>query len=804
MIFSDQWLRELVDHKLDTQQLIDELTMAGLEVDGSSAVAREFTGIIVGLVEKVEAHPDADKLRICQVSDGKNSYQVVCGAPNVKEGMKVPFAMVGAEIQPAEQKSGGEEKPFKIKKAKLRGAESNGMLCSAEELGLEESSEGLLELAAEATVGEDVRIHLNLDDISIELDLTPNRGDCLGMRGLAREVGVISRQDVSYPKTQTAAQTISDEFPVKITAEAECPRYLGRIIKNINLNSESPLWMQEKLRRSGLRSIDPIVDVTNFVLMELGQPMHAFDFSKLEGHIDVRLAAKNEKLTLLDGKEVELTPDTLVIADAKKAVAMAGIMGGLDTSVTDASSDVFLECAFFSQLAVAGKARSYGMHTDASHRYERGVDYQLQHEAIERGTQLLLDIVGGEAGPIIEATGQLPGANLVRLNFGSIKRFLGVEIDNAEVKDILNRLGFEAESEDSEGIVLRVPSFRFDVAIEADLIEEIARIYGYNNIPQEGGLSKQQLKSRPEADLALSAIKQHLVTLGYQEVVTYSFIDPEIAKISCPGETLIELQNPISAEMSVMRPSILPGLLSCLKYNENRQQDRVRIFESGLVFQSTDGEIKQQRRLAGLISGSKNPINWNNNKEITDFYDVKGDVESLFDMSGEGLSYSFVGTQFGCFHSGQCARIEKGDGKGAELVGHIGALHPAIQRKLGITENTYVFELSLDQLSSRSIPVASKLSKFPEVSRDLAIVIDDHITSAEILDNVRSNSGEYLTDLRIFDVYQGDAVEKGKKSIALGLTWQHPSRTLSDDDINAIISSCVNGLQDNFNANLRN
>ena len=479
-------------------------------------------------------------------------------------------------------------------------------------------------------------------------------------------------------------------------------------------------------------------------------------------------------------------------------------MGGLDTSVTDETTDVFLECAFFSQLAIAGKARGYGMHTDASHRYERGVDYQLQHKAIERGTQLLLDIVGGEAGPITEATGELPEAGQVCLKFSSIKRFLGVEIDGAEVVDILSRLGFEIASQNEADVKVKVPSFRFDVAIEADLIEEIARIYGYNNIPQEGGLNKQHLKSKPESKLALSHIKQHLVSLGYQEVVTYSFIDPETASICCPGEKFIELQNPISAEMSVMRPSILPGLLSCLKYNENRQQDRIRLFESGLVFQSSanngDGDIQQHSCLSGLISGSKDPVNWNNNNKLSDFYDLKGDIESLLDLSRDELSYSFSSAQFSCFHSGQCARIEK-DGI---LLGHIGALHPAIQRKLGITGNTYMFELNLEQLSNRAIPVASKLSKYPEVGRDLAIVIDDHVTSAEILDNVRANAGEFLTNLRIFDVYQGDAVEKGKKSIALGLTWQHPSRTLSDDDINATISSCVNALQDKFNANLRN
>ncbi len=795
MIFSEQWLREWVNPKLETRQLIDELTMAGLEVDGSSAVAHKFSGIVVGLVETVEAHPDADKLHLCNVSNGTDSFQVVCGASNVRTGLKIPFAMLGAEIHKQ-----GEDKPFQIKQAKLRGVESNGMLCSADELGLSDSADGLLELPEDAPVGADIREYLKLDDISIELDLTPNRGDCLGIIGLAREVGVIAREDVSLPTQQEIAASISDEFAVSISAKDECPRYLGRIIRKINLNSKSPLWMQEKLRRSGLRSIDPVVDVTNFVLMELGQPMHAFDLSKLEGGIDVRLANKNEKLTLLDGKEIELTPETLVIADAKKAVAMAGIMGGLDTSVTDQTQDVFLECAFFSPLAIAGKARGYGMHTDASHRYERGVDYQLQRRAIERGTQLLLEIVGGEAGPITEAIGNLPEPVQVGLKYSSINSLLGIEIERAEVLDILRRLGFGIANENGESLTVDVPSFRFDVSIEADLIEELARIYGYNKLPKAGGLSSQLLKSKPETVTGIGSMRQQLVALGYQEVVTYSFIDPAFAATVCPGEEFIRLQNPISAEMSVMRSSILPGLLSTLIYNENRQQERVRLFETGLVFSEKAGETRQIAMISGLISGSRLPINWTNNKEICDFYDVKGDVESLLSLGADLSTYSFSASNHGCFHSGQCARVEKA----GELIGHIGALHPAIQRKLGIAANTLLFELALEPIKPRLLPQAKPLSKFPEVNRDLAIVLDATTSSAAILANMRENAGDYLTNLRIFDVYQGDAVEKGKKSIALGLTWQHPSRTLSDDDINTIISSCVNGLQDKFNANLRN
>ena len=795
MIFSEQWLREWVSPELETQQLIDELTMAGLEVDGSMPVARQCSGIVVGLVESVEPHPDADKLSLCSVSDGEESFQVVCGAPNVRAGIKVPFAKLGAKIIESP-----DAKPFKIKKAKIRGIESNGMLCSSEELGLEESSDGLLELHKSANVGEDIRSSLKLDDTSIELDLTPNRGDCLGMIGLAREVGVIARKDVAPLDFPTPIESISDKFDVRITAKDACPRYLGRVIKNINLNSESPLWMKEKLRRCGLRSIDPVVDVTNYVLMELGQPMHAFDLANLEGHIDVRFAKQNEKLVLLDGKEVELTPDTLLITDAKKAVAMAGIMGGMATAVSDQTQHVFLECAFFAPLAVAGKARAYGMHTDASHRYERGVDYQLQRIAMHRATQLLLDICGGEAGPIIEAIGHLPESNEVSLKYSSISSLLGIQMEQEEVRDILGRLGFGFADDDGEVLTVSVPSYRFDVSIEADLIEELARIYGYNNLPQTGGLGNQSLSSKPESRTELGQIRQQLVALGYQEVVTYSFIEPSLADTLFPDQPGVSLQNPISADMAVMRTSILPGLITTLKYNESRQIERIRIFESGLVFQGSGEEITQTAMLAGLISGKKLPINWNNNKDLSDFYDLKGDIELLLALGLEPDRYTFVAADYACFHSGQCARIES---NGA-IVGHIGALHPAMRRKLGITGNCYMFEVELAPLQERRLPAASALSKFPEVSRDLAILIGRSYASADVLANVRENAGEHLTDLRIFDVYQGDAVAKDKKSIALGLTWQHPSRTLSEDDINTIINKCVNGLQDAFNANLRN
>jgi len=632
MIFSESWLREFVDPGMATAELVETLTMAGLEVDGVTPAASQFSGIVVGRVESAEQHPDADKLSVCRVSDGTTEFQVVCGAPNVRVGLLVPFARVGAVLD-------GGDKPFKIKAAKLRGVESNGMLCSAEELGLAESSDGLLELPETLSLGADIRLALSLDDQLIELDLTPNRGDCLGMIGLAREVGVLARTQVNEIDYPTVKITTERKIPVATAALDECPKYLGRVIENINIATPSPYWLQERLRRSGLRSIDPVVDVTNLMLLELGHPMHAFDADKLHGTVTARLAKEGEKLTLLDDREVVLDSATLLIADDTQGLAMAGIMGGLSSSVTSQTKSIFLECAFFSQLAIAGKARGYGLHTDASHRYERGVDYALQARALERATALLLEIVGGDAGPVSIAIGNLPKTRQVRLKFANVKRLLGVDVPQAESVDILTRLGFVEESSDAEGIVFTVPSFRFDVSIEADLIEEIARVFGYNNLPETPGMTAQRLPRIPERIRPVAALKQRLVAEGYQEAINYSFIDPELVSSVCPESQTVVLKNPISAEMSVMRPSILPGLLSTLSYNLNRQRERVRLFEEGLVFEKVAGEIKQTRCLAGLIYGSADPINWNQPKKLVDFYDIKGIVESLANK-GSMLSLS--------------------------------------------------------------------------------------------------------------------------------------------------------------------
>ena len=792
MIFSESWLREFVDPGMATAELVETLTMAGLEVDGVTPAASKFSGIVVGRVESAEQHPDADKLSVCRVSDGTTEFQVVCGAPNVRAGLLVPFARVGAVLD-------GGDKPFKIKAAKLRGVESNGMLCSAEELGLAESSDGLLELPETLSLGADIRLALSLDDQLIELDLTPNRGDCLGMIGLAREVGVLARTQVNEIDYPTVKITTERKIPVATAAADECPKYLGRVIENINIATPSPYWLQERLRRSGLRSIDPVVDVTNLMLLELGHPMHAFDADKLHGTVTARLAKEGEKLTLLDDREVVLDSATLLIADDTQGLAMAGIMGGLSSSVTSQTKSIFLECAFFSQLAIAGKARGYGLHTDASHRYERGVDYALQARALERATALLLEIVGGDAGPVSIAIGNLPKTRQVRLKFANVKRLLGVDVPQAESVDILTRLGFVEESSDAEGIVFTVPSFRFDVSIEADLIEEIARVFGYNNLPETPGMTAQRLPRIPERIRPVAALKQRLVAEGYQEAINYSFIDPELVSGVCPESQTVVLKNPISAEMSVMRPSILPGLLSTLSYNLNRQRERVRLFEEGLVFEKVAGEIKQTRCLAGLIYGSADPINWNQPKKLVDFYDIKGIVESLADKGQHAEPVEFVKSEHPAMHSGQCAEV-RFYGK---CLGHVGAIHPRLQRQFGFASAVYLFELNTEALVTRQLPAASVLSRYPEVSRDLAIVVGVDTAAGDIAASIRANAGSDLTELTTFDVYDGAGVGKGEKSIAFGLTWQHPSRTLSDEEISAIITNCIKVLESDFKAELR-
>ncbi len=795
MIFSEQWMREWVDIPIDRQALVEQLTMAGLEVDGVEPVAGEFSHIVVAEVLSVEQHPDAEKLRVCQVKNGSAVFQVVCGAANVRTGLKVPFAPVEAVLPGATP-----DQPVHIKKVSLRGVESNGMLCSAAELGLAESSDGLLELAQDAPVGANLREYLQLDDVSITLDLTPNRGDCLGIIGLAREIAVLNRTEVTQPAIATVSAVIADTFPIDIRVPDACPRYLGRIIKGVDIKAKTPLWMQEKLRRSGVRSIDAVVDVTNYVLLELGQPMHAFDLANLDKGIVVRMATAGEKLTLLDGKEMSLQPDTMVIADASKALAIAGVMGGLHSAVSEQTQDVFLECAFFAPMAVAGRARKYGLHTDASHRYERGVDYSIQAVAMERATALLLDIVGGQPSPVLEMTGNLPQPVNVALSYANVSRILGMSIPEAEIKDILTRLGLTIKASDAEGLQVNVPACRFDISIEADLIEELARVYGYNRLPKSRSSARLALRPQPETLTPLGRLKDRLVSLGYQEVITYSFVEPALlAKLKSRPEP-VSVQNPISSDMAVMRTSIWPGLLSAYLHNANRQQSRIRLFETGQIFLRTDATIAQPVTIAGLISGARRPLDWCNDKADVDFYDLKGDVESLLSLGRNSNRVEFVVATNEALHPGQCAELHL-DGR---KVGVLGALSPSLQRSMDISDNIFLFELNLDAVQQALLPKAAELSRFPEVSRDLAVLIDKTVSGNEIMQVIRQKAGALLKELRIFDVYQGDAIEKSKKSVALGLTLQHPSRTLGDDDINTIINSCVKELEDKFNAKLRN
>lgn len=791
MKFSEQWLRGWVSPQVSRDELVARLSMAGLEVDSVTPAAGVFSGVVVGEVLSTEQHPDADKLRVCQVSNGAETFQVVCGAPNVRPGLKIPFAMIGAAL-PGD---------FKIKKAKLRGVESNGMLCSQAELQVGEGNDGLMELPADAPVGQDVRVYLKLDDASIEVDLTPNRGDCLSVAGLAREVGALYDAVVTRPQVAVVPAVHDEVRPVDVIASAACPRYLGRVIRNVDLSRPTPLWMVERLRRSDVRSIDAAVDITNYVMLELGQPLHAFDLAEINGGIRVRMAEEGEKLVLLDGQEVSLRADTLVIADHQRALAIAGVMGGEHSGVSATTRDIFLESAFFDQIAVAGKARSYGLHTDASHRYERGVDWQLAREAMERATGLLLEITGGEAGPVIETVSDqhLPSVEPIILRAERIEQMLGMKMDAAEIERLLTALGLTVAPHASEQWRVEVPSHRFDITLEVDLIEELARLHGYNRLPVRYPQARLAPQPRAEAQSDLPALRRLLVARGYQEAITYSFIDQKWFELFSPGVEPLLLANPISADMSAMRSSLWPGLVKSLQHNLNRQQDRVRLFESGLRFVGQLEGLKQEPMLAGVICGSRLPEGWAQGRDVVDFFDVKADVEAVLGFAGAQDDFRFVPGSHPALHPGQTARIER-DGR---EVGYIGALHPELSKTLGLDRPVFVFELVLAEVAVGRLPKFHELSRFPEVRRDLALVADRDVSATAVLDVIRENAGEWLTDLKLFDVYQGKGVDPLRKSLAVGLTWQHPSRTLTDDEVNASTQQILTSLEERLNATLR-
>jgi len=795
MKFSENWLRELVDPATDTQGIADQITMAGLEVDEVLPVAGKFSGVIVGEILTAEQHPNADKLQVCQVTDGTEQFQVVCGAPNARAGLKTAFAKVGAVL------TGPDGSDFKIKKAKLRQVESFGMLCAEDELSISEDHAGIMELAAVAPVGTCLREYLDLDDAIIDVDLTPNRGDCLSIAGLAREVGVLNKAPVTYVEVEPVAPSIDDTFPITLEDSEGCPRYQGRVIRNVDMSAQTPLWMVEKLRRCGIRSIDPVVDITNYVLLELGQPMHAFDLSKLSGGIVVRKAKQGEKLTLLDGNETELNGNTLVIADANKAVAMAGIFGGEETGVTAESKDIFLECAYFNPITIAGRARSYGLHTDASHRYERGVDWQLQRKATERATQLLLDIVGGEAGPVVEAVAEesLPSASTVTLRQSKVNQVLAFEMPAEEIEEILTRLGMVIERSGEGQWTVAVPSYRFDISIEVDLIEELARVYGYNNLPVKVPTAELNMIADDESKVVIGDVRRQLITRGYQEAITYSFIEKGLAAQFDDKHEAKALANPISAEMAVMRTTIWPGLVKALQYNQNRQQARVRLFETGQRFLPEADELIQENVIAGLICGPRQAEGWSADSAVVDFFDIKGDVEALLALGGCPEQFTFAAERHVALHPGQSAAIKRN----GETVGYVGALHPELVKSLGLTGPIFLFEVIQAVVLDGQLPRFDSLSKFPESRRDLALLVDETVSFESIREVAVSQGGEFLKSVTLFDVYQGKGVEPGQKSLALGLTWQHPSRTLNDEEINEVIDFVVSALKNQYGATLR-
>ncbi|MDX2457022.1 MAG: phenylalanine--tRNA ligase subunit beta [Gammaproteobacteria bacterium] len=792
MKFSEKWLREWVDPPVSTDVLVEQLTMAGLEVDSVEPAGAGLEGLLVGEVVSVDKHPDADKLKVCSVLAGQDRHlQIVCGAPNVSVGGKYPLAPVGVRL-PGD---------IKIKKSKLRGVESQGMLCSAQELGLSEDHDGLMVLPADARAGQQLQDLLGLDDNIIELDLTPNRGDCLGIEGIAREVGTLLRTAVTALDTAPVPVVIDDQFKVEIQAREACPQYLGRVIRGVDAGARTPLWMQERLRRSGMRSLGPVVDVTNYVLLELGQPMHAFDLARLTGGIRVRYADKDEQLTLLDERTIILDTDTLVIADHDKPLAIAGVMGGIDSGVQESTSDLFLECAFFPPAMIAGRARTYGMHTESAHRFERGVDPGLQRRALERATELLTGITGGEAGPVtaIASSEHLPASTPVVLRKVRIQRVLGILPDDNDVTDILQRLGMAVTKQD-DGWLVEPPGFRFDIGIEADLIEEIGRIYGYNRLPSVSLLGAMEVQPVKETDIQLLDFCNVLVARGYQEAVTYSFVDAELQVQINPGMVPVRLANPISSELAEMRTTLWPGLLQAVQHNANRQKSRLRFFEHGLRFYAQDGgTINQDVMLAGVVTGSRLPEYWDGKSEPVDFYDLKNDIETLLQLTGEPGKYIFTSSEHPALHPGQSATIQY-EGR---TVGWLGRIHPQLARTRDLAAETCLFELEYAAVKTAQLARFQSISRYPSIRRDLAVVVDAGLQTEALQAAVREVAGDLLQEMVVFDVYQGRGIESGRKSIAFGLILQDNSRTLAEQDIEAVVANVTGRLAKKFGATLR-
>ncbi|MCW8444940.1 phenylalanine--tRNA ligase subunit beta [Fluoribacter gormanii] len=792
MKLSKLWLREWVNYSLTEQELASQLTMAGLEVDAVSPVAGEFTHVIVAEVLSTKPHPNADKLTVCEVNANMDKpLQIVCGASNVRAGLKVALAMIGSRLP------GG----FNIKESKLRGELSQGMLCSVSELGMAEQSEGIMELETDAPVGMDLREYLTLDDHIFDIDLTPNRADCFSVLGIAREVAVLNKLPLLERSIPELTPSIDDLLPIQLKSPEACPRYCGRVIRNINPKATTPLWMSERLRRSGIRTVHPIVDVMNYVMIELGQPMHAFDLATIKGGINVRFSNNQEQLTLLDGQELTLNEKVLVIADIEKPLAMAGIMGGEASSVQAHTQNVFLESAYFNPIVIAGVARKFGLFSDSSQRYERGVDPCLQMKALERATGLILEITGGEVGPVIEADDKKYLPETVRFTFDTdkVKKLTGLNISLQEMKTLLEGLGVVLGNEHNNFLDVTIPSHRFDIQHDVDLVEEIIRLYGYDNLHAQPTSTLAQAGKTCGNEEIAAKLAHWFSNRGYHETISYSFVDPELQRELYPHKEFMQLLNPISSELSQMRAGMWPGLIASMIYNVHRQQNAVKFFEIGVVFDVNKEQLVERPCIAGLLMGEQGSVNWSESTRVFDFFDLKGDLQSLF-ASLKLKQVEFVAAVHDALHPGQSAQINI-NGVSA---GWIGMLHPRLADALDLQEDVLLFEINLAALNGHEAPRYKTISKYPQIRRDLSFLVDADISVMKIESVVRETIKEnWLKSFDVFDVYTGEGIPQGKKSLAVAMTLQDENRTLVDAEINSLISAIINMLENKFSIILR-
>ncbi len=788
MKISENWLREWVNPNITSDELVEQLTMLGLEVDDVLPAAGDFSHVVVAEIVSIEKHPDADKLNICQVDSGNGELlQVVCGAPNARAGLKSALAMIGA-VLPGN---------FKIKKSKLRGQESNGMMCSDVELGLSDDHSGIMELPVDAPVGMDIREYLALNDKIIDIDLTPNRADCFCAKGIAIDVACLNNLQVNSPAIQQVTVDTEVKFEVKLTAKKQSPRYLCRVINNIDNSKTTPIWMQEKLRLSGIRSIHPVVDVTNYVMLELGQPMHGFDKSTIKGQIEVKMAAKGEKFTLLDGKEVSLDKNYLMIADSENYLAIAGVMGGLNSGCSDTTTDIVLESAYFDPATIMGKSRDLGIFTESALRFERGVDPYLQETAMNRATQLILEICGGEVGQIVEAKAEefIPQATQITLTAEKLKRVLGFDVEKQQVTNILTGLQMQVV-EKVDSWLVTAPTSRFDMAIEEDLIEEVVRIVGYDNMPSSNLFGESVIMQLPEAIISTNHIKTQLTTLGYTEAINYSFVSQKQLDELNIANGSIPLKNPLTEEFAIMRTSMLPSMLQTVKYNLRRQNDSVKLFETGTVFHK-ENDIIEDEKILVIATGKRHLEHWGMTDENVDFFDLKGDLESL--LSNTKSDYSFTKSTLDFLHPGRQASVLI-DGK---EIGTIGQIHPEICRKIGIKKPVYAFELTLNSIKKTTIPNFVNISKFPSVRRDIAMIVDKSISYQQIKEIITQYTHNCLKDIFVFDEYHGESIDQGKRSLAIGIVLQQNNSTFEDKEVDKLMEKMVSSLKVNLGVEIR-